>query len=61
MLLALHGSHVVFRQKWDFQDFGVRKDGFMAGRRDGFPRDPMNLVEGMGPQQAVVGRPNEQL
>lgn len=60
-MLVLHGSHVVFREKRDFQDFGVRKYGFVAGRRNGFPSDPMNLVEGMGSQQAVVCGPDEQL
>lgn len=33
----------------------------MAGSGDSLPRDPVDLVEGVGPQQAVVGCPNEQL
>lgn len=33
----------------------------MAGSGDGLPSDPMDLVEGMGSQQAVVCSPDEQL
>lgn len=58
---SLHGSHVVLWQQWDFQDFGVGEDGFMTGGGDGLARDPVDLVEGVGSQQAVVGRPDEQL
>lgn len=57
----LHGPHVIFRKQWDLQDFGVGQDGLVAGGGDGLPRDPVDLVEGMGPQQAVVCCPNEQL
>lgn len=59
--LGLHGSHVIFWKQWDLQDFGVGQDGLVAGGGDCLPRDPVDLVEGVGPQQAVVGRPNEQL
>lgn len=58
---CLHGSHVVFWQKWDFQDFGVGEDGLVAGGGHGLPRDAVDLVEGMWPQQTVVRRPDEQL
>lgn len=53
--------HVIFWQQWDLQDFGVRQDGLVAGGGDGLPRDPVHLVEGVRPQQAVVCSPNEQL
>lgn len=33
----------------------------MAGGGDSLPRDPVDLVEGVGSQQAVVCRPDEQL
>lgn len=56
-----HGSHVVFGQQGDLQDFGVRLHDFMTGGGDGFARDAMDLVEGMGSQEAVVCGPNEQL
>lgn len=59
--LVLHCSHVVLWKKWDFQDFGVGKYCFVAGGGNGLAGDPVNLVEGMGPQQAVVCSPNEQL
>lgn len=58
---CLHGSHVVFWQKWDFQDFGVGEDGLVAGGGHGLPRDAVDLVEGVWPQQTVVRRPDEQL
>lgn len=58
---SLHGSHVIFWEQRDLQDFGVGQDGFMAGGGDSLPRDPVDLVEGMGPEQAVVCCPNEQL
>lgn len=57
----LHGSHVVFGQQWDLQDFGVGLHDFMAGGGYGFARDAVDLVEGMGSQEAVVCGPNEQL
>lgn len=58
---CLHGSHVVFWQKRDLQDFGVGEDGLVAGGGHGLPRDAVDLVEGVWPQQAVVRRPDEQL
>lgn len=57
----LHGAHVIFWEQWDLQDFGVRQDGFVAGGGDCLPCDPVDLVEGMGPKQAVISRPDEQL
>lgn len=59
--LVLHCSHVVLWKKWNFQDFGVGKYCFVAGGGNGLAGDPVNLVEGMGSQQAVVCSPNEQL
>lgn len=56
-----HGSHVVFGQQGDLQDFGVRLHDFVTGGGDGFARDAVDLVEGMGSQEAVVCGPNEQL
>lgn len=56
-----HGSHVVFRQERDLQDFGVGLDDFMAGGGDGLARDAVDLVEGMRSQEAVVCGPDEQL
>lgn len=56
-----HGSHVVFWQQGDLQDFGVRLHDFMTGGGDGFACDAVDLVEGMGSQEAVVCGPNEQL
>lgn len=56
-----HGSHVVFRQQRDLQNFGVGLHDFMAGGGDGFASDAVDLVEGMWSQEAVVCGPYEQL
>lgn len=45
----LHGSHVIFWKQWDLQDFGVGQNSLVAGGGDSLPRDPVDLVEGMGP------------
>lgn len=57
----LHGSHVLFRQQRDLQDFGVGLHDFMTGGGDSFASDAVDLVEGMWSQEAVVCGPNEQL
>lgn len=56
-----HGSHVVFRQQRDLQDFGVGLHDFMAGGGDSFASDAVDLVESMWSQEAVVCGPYEQL
>lgn len=56
-----HGSHVLFRQQRDLQDFGVGLHDFMTGSGDSFASDAVDLVEGMWSQEAVVCGPNEQL
>lgn len=57
----LRGTHVVFRLQRYLQDFGVAHDLLVAGGGDGFPRDPVHLVEGVGFQDPLVGRPDEDL
>lgn len=56
-----HGSHVVFRQERDLEDFGVGLHDFVAGGGDGLAGDAVDLVEGMWSQEAVVCGPDEQL
>lgn len=56
-----HGPHVVLRQQWDLQHLGVVVQRLVAGRGHRLPGDAVDLVEGVGPQQPVVGRADEQL
>lgn len=56
-----HGSHVVFWQQRDLQDLGVGLHDFVAGSGDGFAGDPVDLVEGMRSQEAIVCGPDEKL
>lgn len=59
--MSLHCFHIVLRQQWDFQNFGVGDDGLMACRRNGLASDTMDLIESMRSQQAIVCRADEQL
>lgn len=56
-----HCPHVIFRQQRDLQDFGVGLHDFVAGGRDGFASDPVDLVESMWSQEAIICGPDEQL
>lgn len=55
------GPHVVLWQQWDLQDLGVVVQGLVARRGHRLPGDTVDLVEGVGPQQPVIGRADEQL
>ena len=56
-----HGAHFVLGQQWNLQHLGVGLQDLMAGGGDGLAGDAVDLVEGMGPQETVVCRTNEQL
>lgn len=56
-----HGSHVVFWQQRYLQHLGVGLHDFVAGSGDGFAGDPVDLVEGMRSQEAIVCGPDEKL
>lgn len=56
-----HGPHVVLWQQRDLQDLGVVVHGLVARGGHRLPRDTVDLVEGVGPQQPVVGGANEEL
>lgn len=58
---AVPGWHVVFGKQWNFQHFGAGNDDLLAGGGHGLAGDAVHLVEGVGPQVAIVGRANEHL
>lgn len=60
-LLYSHGPHVVLWQQRDLQDLGVVVQGLMAWGGHCLAGNAVDLVEGVGPQQPVVSRANEQL
>lgn len=60
-MLYSHGPHVVLRQQGDLQDLGVVVQGLVARGGHGLAGDAVHLVEGVGPQEPVVGRADEQL
>lgn len=58
---AVPGWHIIFGKKWDFQHFGAGNDDLLAGSGHGLAGDAVHLVEGVGPQVAIVGCANEHL
>lgn len=57
-----HGPHVVLWQQRDLQDLGVVVVQRLVARRGHrLAGDAVDLVEGVRPQQPVVGRADEQL
>lgn len=61
MFKNLPGRHAIFRQEWNFKNFGAGQNYFLAGGGHSFPGDPVHLVEGVRPQVAVVCCANEHL
>lgn len=55
------GWHIIFRKKGNFQHFGAGNDDLLAGSGHGLAGDAVHLVEGVGPQVAIVGRADEHL
>ena len=56
-----HGTHVVLGEQGDLQHLGVAQHDLMAGGGDGLAGDAVDLVEGVGAQEAVVCSADEQL
>lgn len=56
-----HRFHVVLGLQGDLQDFGAVDDLLVAGGRHGFAGDAVHLVKGVGLQDALVSRTNEDL
>lgn len=54
------GSHVALRQQWHLQHLGAAHHLLLAAGGHHLPRNPVHLVEGVGPKTALVGRANEQ-
>lgn len=56
-----HCFHVVLGLQGDLQDFGAIDDLLIAGGCHGFASDAVHLVEGVGLQDALIGRTDEDL
>ena len=56
-----HGSHVVLWEQGDLQHLGVGLQDLVACGGHGLAGDAVDLVEGVGAQQAVVRRADEEL
>ena len=56
-----HGSHVVLWEQGDLQHLGVGLQDLVAGSGHRLAGDAVDLVEGVGAQQAVVGGADEEL
>lgn len=56
-----HHPHVILRLQRDFQHFSPVDHPLQAGRGDSLPSDAMDLVEGVGLQEPLVCRPDENL
>lgn len=55
------GWHIILGQQWNLQHFGAGNDDLLAGGGHGLAGDAVHLVEGVGPQVAIVGRADEHL
>lgn len=58
--VILPGRHAFLRKQRDLQDLGSTQDFLLTDGGDGFPRDSVDLVEGMGTKVAVVRGADEQ-
>lgn len=56
-----HCFHVVLGLQGDLQDFGAVDDLLIAGCRHGFASDAMHLIKGVGLQDALISRADEDL
>lgn len=56
-----HCFHVVLRLQRDLQDFGAVDDLLIAGCRHGFAGDAVHLIEGVGLEDALISRTDEDL
>lgn len=56
-----HCFHVVLWLQGDLQDFGAVDDLLIAGCRHGFTSDAVHLIKGVGLQDALISRTNEDL
>ncbi len=54
-------THIVFRQERNFENFGAGYHRLLTRRRDGFPGNPVHLIEWVWPDVTLIRCPDEHL
>ena len=61
IIVSSHCFHVVLGLQGDLEHFGAVDDLLVAGGRDRLAGDAVDLVKGVGLEDALVGRTDEDL
>lgn len=61
IIIFSHCFHVVLWLQGDLEDFGAVDDLLKAGGRDCLASDAVHLIKGVGLEDALIGRTNEDL